>query len=207
MDTQVERWINAPAGHHPGIDAFMRDAASWGEWVFVAIVVTWFVFAWTRGRASDRRGAILALAGAGVALGINQILSRIWDRPRPFVADPARVHVLIAFARDSSFPSDHAAAGFAIALALFLIHRRLGTLTLIAAGVMSYARVYVGLHYPSDVLVGALIGLAATGALVLWAQGPLAWIQHQLDRLAAAVHLPFPVADQHARSLEPQDPA
>ena len=74
----------------------MRDAASWGEWTFVGIVVAWFVFAWTRGRARDRRGAILALAGASVAPGINQILSRIWDRQRPFVADPARVHVLIA---------------------------------------------------------------------------------------------------------------
>jgi len=122
------------------------------------------------------------------------ILGIAWDRPRPFVAHPAAVHVLVAHARDGSFPSDHAAAGFAIAFALYLVHRRLGALALVAATVMSYARVYVGLHYPSDVLVGALIGVGVTWALTRWAHHPLSWIQAQLDRLAGALHLPFPKA-------------
>lgn len=192
MDYRIEQWVNGPAGQHAGLDAFMRDAASWGEWVFAGIVVAWFVYAWLRGGTADRRGAIAALCSAGIALGVNQIISHIWARPRPFVTHPGSVHVLLAYSRDASFPSDHAAAGFAIATTLVLVHRRWGVAALAAAAVMSYARVFVGLHYPADVLAGALIGVVVGWALLRWGARPLAAIQDRLDRTAAALHLPIP---------------
>jgi len=192
VDYRLEQWINRPAGEHPALDTVMRDAASWGEWVFGGIVIAWLLYAWLRGTRVDRRGALAALFGAVIALGVNQVMSHIWNRPRPFVDHAHAVHVLLAYSRDASFPSDHAAAGFAIATALVLVHRRWGIAALAAAALMSYARVFVGLHYPGDVLAGALVGIAVGWALMRWGRGPLDAVQDWLGRGAGAVHLHIP---------------
>jgi undecaprenyl-diphosphatase len=135
----------------------MKDAANWAVPVFIGIVAVWLVLGWVLGRPLERRGAVLALLAAGGALLVNQVLIRIWDRPRPFLAHP--VHVLVSRSTDSSFPSDHAAASIAIAVAVLLMHRRLGWLVLATAALVCFSRVYVGAHYPGDVLAGGAIGL------------------------------------------------
>ena len=84
------------------------------------------------------------------------------------------MHLFVAPTHDASFPSDHATAGFAIAVSIVLRSRRIGCLALAMALIMSVGRVAVGVHYPSDVLAGALLGSAA--ALLLWLppiRGPL----------------------------------
>ena len=192
MDYRIEQWINSPAGHHPGLDAFMAHAATWAVEVFIGIVAIWFLIGWSTGSMRDRRGAVLALLASGGALLANQIINRIWARPRPFVAHPGTVHMLIAKSSDPSFPSDHAAAAFAIAVAVFLVHRRIGLVVIAAALLVAYARVYVGAHYPGDVLGGAILGTLVT--LLLW--GPLAVIPNRVNDaltwLIRTLHLPLP---------------
>lgn len=191
MDYRIEQWVNSPAGHHPGLDSFMVHAATWAVQLFIAIVAVWFLVGWIAGSSRDRRGAVLALLASGGALLVNQIINRIWDRPRPFLAHPGTVHVLIAKSSDPSFPSDHAAAAFAIAVAVFLVHRRIGLVVLATALVVAYARVYVGAHYPGDVLGGAIIGAVVT--LILWR--PLAIIPTKINDaitwLIRKLHLPL----------------
>jgi undecaprenyl-diphosphatase len=172
LDYRIEQWINGPAGHHAALDTVMRDAANWAVPVFIGIVAVWFILGWVLGRPLERRGAVLALLAAGGALLVNQVLIRVWDRPRPFLAHP--VHVLVSRSTDSSFPSDHAAASIAIAVAVLLMHRRLGVLV---AVLVCYSRVYVGAHYPGDVLAGAAIGSLVT--LLLWR--PLAVIPTRVN--------------------------
>ena len=192
MDYQLEHWINGPAGHHAALDTLMKDAANWAVPVFIGIVAAWFVIGWVLGRQEERRGAVLALLAAGGALLVNQVLIRIWDRPRPFIDHPHTVHVLVSRSTDSSFPSDHAAAAIAIAVAVFLLHRRIGLVVLAIALLVCYARVYVGAHYPGDVFAGALIGSAAT--LILWR--PLAIVPTKVNDTITWVirllHLPLP---------------
>jgi undecaprenyl-diphosphatase len=101
-----------------------------------------------------------ALASSGVALLINQLISHLWDRTRPFVAHPS-AHVWGTRSHDASFPSDHASAAFSIAFAVFLFDRFVGSLFLTAACVIGIGRVFIGVHYPSDVLAGCLVGLAS----------------------------------------------
>lgn len=168
MDYQLEQWVNGPAGSHPLIDHFMLGVAQIAEPLFVVGVVLWFLIGWFRDRRHERLGAMAALAGAAAALLINQVLGHLWDRPRPFVAHPGAVHLLAAHSADSSFPSDHAAAAFAICLVLIAMHRRLGLVAVVFALLMSYARVYVGDHYPGDVAAGALVGLIAGAAVIAW---------------------------------------
>ena len=126
-----------------------------------------------------------------LALGIAQLIADLWARPRPYVAHPD-VHLFIAPSHDPSFPSDHATAAFAIAVALWLRHRKAGWLALGLAAILSIARVAVGTHYPGDVIAGALIGTAA--ALVFWhpsVRGPLhrlaAWAGTAYDRALLAL--------------------
>ncbi len=191
MDYRIEQLINAAAGHHPFVDWVMVHAASWGEPIFIAAVVVWFFIGWARGLARDRQGAITALIGAGVGLLINQIISHIWYRPRPFVTHPDSVTVLLNHARDASFPSDHASAGFAIAFVVFAFHRRVGIVALLFALLMCYARVYVGSHYPGDVAAGFVIGLVVAVVLVQWL-GPVTLAIRQLvDRVIVTLRLPL----------------
>jgi membrane-associated phospholipid phosphatase len=88
------------------------------------------------------------------------LLAQVWDRPRPFIGDSGTVP-LIAHSADSSFPSDHAIVAAAIATSLLMVNRRLGIAALSITALICIARVAVGVHYPLDVLAGALLGAAA----------------------------------------------
>jgi len=178
----------------------MVHSASWGEAIFIALVVGWFLIGWFRGLPDDRRGAITALVGAGLALLINKAIGLLWARPRPFVAHPANVHVLLGHSVDASFPSDHAVAGFAIGVVLMAMHRKLGSVALLFAVLMSYARVYVGDHYPGDVLVGAFIGTLVALILVNWLQPVMIWLRDGVDRVIRLLHLPLPAERSRASS-------
>jgi undecaprenyl-diphosphatase len=95
-----------------------------------------------------------ALAGAAIALLVNQVIGQIWHRQRPFATHPL-AHVWGARSHDPSFPSDHASAAFAIAFAVFLFDRLVGSVFLAAAVLIGVGRVFIDTHYPADVLAGA----------------------------------------------------
>lgn len=191
MDYRIEQAVNGPAGHHPLWDSIMRDAATWAVPVFAVLVVAWLAVGIVRGARDERRGALGALLAAGGALLVNQGVLLIWPRPRPFQAHPGSIHTLVAPSTDGSFPSDHAAAAMAIAVVLLLAHRRLGAIAAIVAGVVCLARVYVGAHYPGDVIGGAAVG-AAVAWLVCGPLAPLAgWVTSAVDRCLARLRVPL----------------
>jgi undecaprenyl-diphosphatase len=121
---------------------------------------------------------VAAGASTAVALVAAQIISRIVDRPRPFVADPGSVHLFAKHVADASFPSDHATAAFAIATAILLRDRRWGIPVIVLAAILAVGRVAMAVHYPSDVLGGAVLG--ALVAVLLWTP----WPRQRLDGLA-----------------------
>ena len=107
----------------------------------------------------------LATAAYLAADGLTYELKRAFDRPRPPVADPA-VHPLVAVPHDHSMPSGHASTAFAAAVAVGLVHPRLRWPLLALATLIAISRVWLGVHYLSDVLAGAALGTAV--ALLLW---------------------------------------
>jgi undecaprenyl-diphosphatase len=149
LDVHVLHTLNTFAAHHDAVEDPTRAYAIASEPLFAAALVAFFVAGW-------RRAAIVALGAAGLALLLAHVGGILWDRPRPFVAHHA--HSFLSHAADSSFPSDHATAAFAIAVAVLAYHRRTGLALLVAAAVLAVARVALGVHYPSDVLAGALLG-------------------------------------------------
>ena len=153
------------AGHDSLVEDPLRFCALNLQYAFVGLLAVLF-FVTGRWRSVKGRHAVVAAGfSALLALGLAHVLADVWTRPRPYVSHPG-AHLFIPPSADSSFPSDHATAGFAIAVALFLRHRTAGWIALVMATVMSIARVAVGTHYPADVLAGAAVGTAA--ALVLW---------------------------------------
>jgi undecaprenyl-diphosphatase len=145
--------------------------------MFVALFAALFVTTGKWRSIRGRHGVVAAGLSALLALGIAHVIADIWARPRPYLTHPD-AQLFIAPSHDSSFPSDHATAAFAIAVALLLRHRKAGAIAMVLAGLLAIARVTVGTHYPSDVLAGALVGTAA--ALILWHPS----VREPLHRLA-----------------------
>jgi undecaprenyl-diphosphatase len=133
--------------------------------IIVVLVAFAFLIPWAHRRAERRSGAVLATASAALSLLLNQPIAHLVERTRPYLAHPAHAHLLIARSHDPSFPSDHATGAFALAFGIWLYDRTIGTVLLVLAAILSFARVYVGTHYPGDVLAGALIGVAVAGVL------------------------------------------
>ena len=118
------------------------------------------------GRPDTKKAALLMLTAlvAGYLAG-DEVLKQIIQRPRPFETI-AGVNLLVAPPGSYSFPSGHATAAFASSLVLARKIPALFLPVLILACVMAFSRVYVGVHYPLDVLAGSILG-ATCAALTL----------------------------------------
>jgi undecaprenyl-diphosphatase len=127
----------------------------------VATIALWFL-ARPYGNPKWKLACTSGLTAAAIAMAANQAISHLlWERPRPLAAHPALTHLLSAPSADPSFPSDHAAVAFAIAFAVLAFSRRTGIGFLVAATLIALSRIALGLHYPSDVVAGMLVGWAA----------------------------------------------
>lgn len=111
-----------------------------------------------------QRQGLAAGAGLVVSLGTSYILKKVVDRPRPFQEYPF-IHPAVV-ETDPSFPSGHTTAAFAAATSLSLTARKwyVTVPAYLWAGTVAYSRLHLGVHYPSDVLAGALIGAGSAWA-------------------------------------------
>jgi undecaprenyl-diphosphatase len=162
----------------------------------VATIGLWFL-ARPYGELRWKLACVSALSGAAVAMLANQVISRIWDRPRPYVTHPASDHLLAAPSPDPSFPSDHAAAAFAIAFGVLAFSRRGGLGFLAAATLIGLSRIALGMHYPTDVVAGALVGWGAatlvTGIGRTWVLRVVLRLSRVSDRLLRPLWDRFPI--------------
>lgn len=172
---------------------------------FAKVVAEWLVYApmlivlglWVRGRPRQRPALLAVLAGLLVAMAANGFAHALWYTPRPFAIGWG--HTLLAHDADSSFPSDHAT--FIWALGFGLIATRAapvigGTFCVLGIAI-AWARVYLGLHFPFD-MVGSLV-IAIAGAMTAWGltgfitqrvARPVSWLYHRILeklRLPAAI--------------------
>lgn len=165
LDAAVTQAINSLAGADTAMDALMVWASAIGVPLLVlAVAGQW----WTGDERTHTRHILIATGFSFLAgLALNQFILLFIHRMRPY--DAGLTHLLVAPSADYSFPSDHATASFAIA-AGFLLHgfRRRGLVLLAAALLIAYSRLYIGIHYLSDVLGGAATGILAAALVRLF---------------------------------------
>ncbi|ERI09277.1 undecaprenyl-diphosphatase [Aneurinibacillus aneurinilyticus] len=162
FDYNLFQFINHLAAVYPSLNAVMRFFAQQGEYVFYAGII----FYWFTRKEQNRWMVIQSLTAACVALGISGLLGDFLYRDRPFVAH--HVIQLIPHATNASFPSDHATGAFVIAASIWFCRKREGWAWLALALGVAFSRVWVGVHYPGDVLAGILLGVFTAKAIHIW---------------------------------------
>jgi undecaprenyl-diphosphatase len=159
-DVHLAETANLFAQRHDGWEDVARAYAQFSEPLFIAGVVALALAGLILRRRALVLASVLAVGAAGISLAVAAVIAHVVDRPRPFVTHP-QIHLFLAHAADPGFPSDHATAAFAIGAELVLRFGRWGIPVLLAAAALAVSRVLVGVHYPYDVLAGALLGTAA----------------------------------------------
>lgn len=138
---------------------YITSLANNGEiWILLALILLCF-------KKTRKAGVAMGLAMAcGYLIG-NMGLKNLFARIRPY--NVAEVEILVAKLKDFSFPSGHTLVSFEAATALFCYHRKWGIAALTLATVIAYSRLYLFVHYPTDVLAGALLGVGL-GLAACW---------------------------------------
>lgn len=164
MDDSLFRWVNRLANRTGWAHGFFTGYAKYGIVLFVVLLVAAHLDGRHHGDLHTVAGSVWAAGAALVALVIGQLIGGAIDRARPYEAMTG-VHLLVDKTADFSFPSDHATAAGAVAVGLLLTNRRWGIVAAVLAIVMAFTRVYVGAHYPGDVIAGLALGgvVAAAG--------------------------------------------
>ena len=146
--------------YNPVLDAlavFLNYAGEHGE-IWIAFTLLLLLFRRTR-----KAGCAMATALVLYLVAGDCILKPLFARPRPCDIRPEML-TLVARPHGWSFPSGHTASGFAAAFALWFQNRRLGVPALVLAAFIGFTRLYLYVHFPTDILGGIALGLAA-GAL------------------------------------------
>jgi len=152
MDYTIFQAINNLAGHSTLLDKLMIYISKYGIFFYGLILLGIFLTGSKKAKIEVFKIGFTGL----IALGVADILGKIYYRPRPFLSH--KVHLLYAHQPDGSFPSDHVTGGFTLALGIYALSPSLGVLVIIYTLLMAFSRVYVGHHYPLDVLGGIVIG-------------------------------------------------
>lgn len=152
LNLKIFEFINSGAGNSPALDTVMVFTAVYSPYILALLLIILFLF----GTDRDKTSSITAAFSGAFALLLNQIIGFLYFSPRPFSLYP--VNLLLPHAADASFPSDHTALAFAVALTILIWNKKLGTMLVLFSFLIGISRVYSGLHYPLDILGGLATG-------------------------------------------------
>ncbi|HOY55830.1 MAG TPA: phosphatase PAP2 family protein [bacterium] len=165
FDYQFFTAINSLAGKYHWLDLVAIICAKYLIFVIFGAALGWWIslhkskptFAWpVEGKKKWLAVGHLGLTAVGVYL-INNLIALIHFRERPFLREG--VKQMVNPMSEKSFPSDHAAASFAVAAVIFFYNKALGGFLFVLAILVGLGRIYTGVHYPLDVLGGAVVGI------------------------------------------------
>ena len=142
---------------------------------------------WVWGPPARRAGLIAAGAGVFAGQGINLVLGLLWFDPRPFMVGAG--HTWLDHVADNGFPSDHATLAWSLGLGLILTSasRRWGMAACLAGAAAGWARIYLGVHFPADVLASVPAGLLAAATARAAVPSVRRWAAPPAERAYEAV--------------------
>src|SRR5215471_4305800 len=192
LDTELFRLINSGLSN-----GFCDAVMPWlsGNSLFVpALVIVGLAVLWKgrlRGVLCVLMLALIVSTGDGL---ICNTLKHALNRPRPFL-ELADVHCLVGKSGSGSMPSSHAANWFAATMVALIYYRRSLWFMLPMAMLVSISRIYNGVHYPSDVFVGAIVGMGEAAAMLwifdtIWVFAGKKWFPIWWQKMPSLLHLP-----------------
>lgn len=185
-DVPTFEHINDFARHTSWLHGVMTAYASYGVVLFAVLIAVGYVLGWRRRSTRALAAAAWTAGGTLLAVAINQPIVNAVAELRPYYSLP-HVELLVGRSQDFGLPSDHATMAGAVAMGLVFVSRRIGVVAWVAALLLAFSRVYVGAHYPQDVLAGLALGAVTAAAGWLLLRGLLfrlvAWVAASRFRL------------------------
>ncbi|MET7608881.1 phosphatase PAP2 family protein [Streptomyces avermitilis] len=170
-------------------DRAMEFVGEYGLLLAMVLLVVWCWWGVRRRSGEDAASSVAALVwaplAAGIAVLVNVPIRGFVERPRPFV-DHQGLDVLVSGKTDFSFVSDHATLTMAMAVGLFVANRKFGLAGIGLALLEGFCRVYMGVHYPTDVVGGFALGTAVTLLLSPLAMALLTPVTRAVERSSRA---------------------
>mgnify|MGYP001357814657 CR=1 FL=1 len=166
MDASLLIWLNGLSGNIKSFDDLMRLIAS--DYLMPLVFSLSMFGLWFSGKTSSQRmtyqlTALMGIGALSISNAVVWLINSLWDRPRPFLDHPDELNLLFYSPTDPSFPANPVAIGFAVAMAAWTVNRKFGLWLFAAASLYGFSRVFVGVFYPTDIVAGALVGIAAYG--------------------------------------------
>lgn len=181
MDWRIERAIYDVSLHHHWVGSLFHGIEQASIPVMVVITgVLWF-FARPGGDRKWKLACASGYASAALAYAVAFVIHHVYDRARPYEAHAIR-HPWSS-ATDPSFPSDHTSLSFAIAFAVLAFDTVAGIVFLVVAAIIGVGRLFIGAHYPGDVLAGVGVGLVAALVVVRLLPRFVAWVVGYVERV------------------------
>ncbi|HKM09311.1 MAG TPA: phosphatase PAP2 family protein [Candidatus Methanomethylophilaceae archaeon] len=154
LDMEVLVWIheNLSGGITDFLMKYISISGDYGAiWIFIILVLLIY-------KPTRKTGVIMVIALLFGLILNDFIIKPLVERPRPFIEDPSLL-LSISAPGGYSFASGHATKAFAVSSVLFIHDKKWGTPLMIYATLMAFSRMYLLVHYASDVIVGAFIGM------------------------------------------------
>ncbi len=159
LDLEIFQAVNQFAGKYEWLDKFGVFLAELAIVALLVLVILLWFMDWGLPRKQNQYAVIMALEALILGRGIlTTVIRELWPRLRPFVENQANV-LISQSPLEPGLPSGHAVMAFTLALPVFLYNRRAGIWLIFIALVISAARIFVGVHYPTDILAGIMLSL------------------------------------------------
>ncbi|WP_324784459.1 phosphatase PAP2 family protein [Streptomyces sp. H51] len=166
-------------------DRIMEYVGEYGLLLAMVLLVLWCWWSVRRRGAEDAASSVAALVwaplAAGIAVLVNVPIRGFVERPRPFLQHQG-LDVLVSGKTDYSFVSDHATITMAMGVGLFVANRKFGLVGIGLALLEGFCRVYMGVHYPTDVVGGFALGTAVALLLLPLAMALLTPLMKAVER-------------------------